>query len=637
VTIAPHATELLALFVIAAGPVPLGLALASDGPTRSFAHRVLVALLAWCALQGGVALSLGLAGHLALVPLLVGEVVLAVGGMLALRGKAVNLCPARPLDPSEWLVVCAITILGASLLFRLAAQPINEVDSLGYHLPPMARWVQAGALVPIEPDTLMAYYPYGWELLCTLFLLPFHEDFLQAAPNLVAWAVLGLAAYLIARRLCASRLHALAGTFVLLSVPVVRAELFVMRVDLALAGFFVAGVFLALTRDGAPLLVAASLVAGMKTSGPIYVALLAVAWAAAQPPRGGVRLARPSATGVVVVAASLAIGGFWYLRNWIELGNPMGSLRVTIGGVTLFPGETELVDFWRTTIAGLFTPSDPKHWGIVGAALWEAVGLPGVLLGASSLALLAPPFAGRSRLLAIVGGLVVATAIAYVTTPFSGDLVGVRLTLDREDVRYGIPMCGLLGATGATGATRLAGRGIVLLMVGAAFAGVTNPYEPAAAALLAVVWACFALRPTRPTAAAITLALILGAVGVGSRALREQRALNRPLCYGALQEVLERELPPGTAVAHISPARSFLLYGPRLTNRVAFVPALDADRETWLRTLSERDVGLVALGPLSPRWRKGPEWSWLEDPAGPFERVVGDDPLRETVVYRWRR
>jgi len=194
---------MLSLAVVVAGPAPLALAWAHEDTTRSAGHRTLLALLAWMALQSGVALGLGLIGELRLWPTLFVEALLAAAGMAALRGVRIDLRPARPLSAVERFTIASIALVGTSLLLRFAAQPITENDSLGYHLPPMARWVQAGALVSIERNDQAAYYPYGWELLGTLFLLPLREDFLVTSANVIAWAMLGLATYLVwTRRDC---------------------------------------------------------------------------------------------------------------------------------------------------------------------------------------------------------------------------------------------------------------------------------------------------------------------------------------------------------------------------------------------------------------------------------------------------
>src|SRR5439155_59092 len=123
-------------------------------------------------------------------------------------------------------------------------------------------------------------YPFPGELLCTLFLMPFHEDFLVALPNLIAWLIFGLATYLVAVELGARRIHALTAAFLLLAMPMARKHVDTMHVDLPLAAFFMASLYFAFacetTRSratGALCLSAAGMVAGIKMSGLLYAAL----------------------------------------------------------------------------------------------------------------------------------------------------------------------------------------------------------------------------------------------------------------------------------------------------------------------------------------------------------------------------
>src|SRR5262249_26279000 len=178
--------------------------------------------------------------------------------------KLNDLLPSTEWGPSTLAVVVAIGILGVDLGLRLVTQPLIEHDSIGYHLPAVARWLQAGGLAPLDIPRQsaqypvrrqIAYYPYSWELLASLFVLPFGEDLFVATPNLIAWTILGLAIVCIGRRLGASPLHALAGAFCVLALPVTRMTLQTMRVDIPLAAFFLASVALALAGNAAGCLV----------------------------------------------------------------------------------------------------------------------------------------------------------------------------------------------------------------------------------------------------------------------------------------------------------------------------------------------------------------------------------------------
>ena len=92
------------------------------------------------------------------------------------------------IDPYSLVIVAAIAVLGVDLGLRLVTEPLADRDSLGYHLPALARWVQAGGLVPLDRVDQVARYPYTWELVAALPVLAVGQDLLVAVPSLIAWA-----------------------------------------------------------------------------------------------------------------------------------------------------------------------------------------------------------------------------------------------------------------------------------------------------------------------------------------------------------------------------------------------------------------------------------------------------------------
>jgi hypothetical protein len=648
VTIARHAVELFWLFLILVAPLPLALVLGAGPARRSGAsHALLTVLVTWTAMELAVALLLGTFGSLDLpAGLTVEGTLLGLGVVLALRRnpRPAHLVPNRPPAAAEWPVVLALTVLGASLLLRLAAEPITDHDSLGYHLPALARWVQTGALLRPERTNKVAYYPYDWEALCSLFVLPFHEDFLVALPNLVAWVVLGLAVLRAGIAIGASRFHALAAAFFVLATPLVRHQVTTMHVDLPLAAFFAAGLSFALAHaatgsriDLAMFVTTLGLVAGIKTTGLVFAAMLVGAFVLMHRTGRAQPASESSGLPLVMIGPALLAGGFWYVRNLADIGNPIGLVRVTLFGWTLFPGRIEPATLWGTTLAGMFDPRRVDHWRVLGT-LRGQLQLPCLLLAVASLGLVRRP-RPVGRELQVVLLLLLGTAAAYVTTPYSAVIGPGHTELTSwmgENLRYALPFIALLGVTGSLGATRVAGPALVLLGVLAVFLEATNPWMPAAVALLATAaLAVSAQRRTR-SAAFVALLGVLVLVVAGSLWLRTRRDLERHRLYDPVPRIVAQALPTGGAVGYVTPVRSYLLYGPHFTNRVVYVSPSGDDRDTWVQMLRERGVALVVLGPLASWQRQEPVIAWLADPGGPFQRIGGENPARETVVYRLR-
>src|SRR5439155_1212272 len=204
--LAHHLLDLLAFTAIVVGPLPFCLTLPPIEP-RSAARVLLAVLVTWCLFQACVGLALGAAGWLSLGGVLPCEATAFFLGLAvpaARRRLALFRIPPPRFIWPEHALVFAFGVLGLTLLIRLATTPITDHDSLAYHLPAMAGWYQAHALVTPGPVGASRYaaqvgrYPFDWEVLCTLFLLPFREDFLVAFPNLIAWLIFGLATYLVA-------------------------------------------------------------------------------------------------------------------------------------------------------------------------------------------------------------------------------------------------------------------------------------------------------------------------------------------------------------------------------------------------------------------------------------------------------
>ncbi len=629
-TLARHALELLEVAVVVAGPIPFCLALARPG--AGVGDRALATLVGWCAMQAGIALVLGLAG--ALTP---GPLVAAGLGLLALSLPGLRRLDRLPrpdpaLAPLEWLTLAAATVLAIALLLRVTARVVTEHDSLGYHLPALARWVHAGALLPLERTDQIGRYPYGWELLGALVVVPLRDDLLVCLPNLAAWLILGLAIHTVARSLGAARLHAMAGALAVLALPVAREQVGTMHVDLALAAFVMAGVRFALARDGAMMLVALGLATAVKTSGALYGVLVVAVFVLA--PRGARMPLRRTRAIVVAVVLALSAGGYWYLRNAAATGNPLGLVRVAVGGVTVLPGTLEPSAIRRTTLAALFEPRRLAHWAIVARIAWKALGVPGCLLVVGSLGLLRRT-PGQPARVALLLAFFAACVAAYVFTPFSGDngAHGWHLTpWAQEGVRYALPGLAGLGVLAAVGATRIAAPAIVAGAVVVVSLTAADAYTPAA--VIVVALCAVTVRGRRPLGVILAATALLASVVVGSSVLRRWRADDRLRRYGPIVERLDDQLPAGAAVAHVTTAFSYPLYGAGFEHRVLYAPATSDDREAWIDALRARQVALVAIGPLEPHQRRRRELAWVTDPAGPFVRVAGDDPVVETVLYR---
>lgn len=269
--------------------------------------------------------------------------------------------PAANRFRDAWVWALAALTAAEVIFLALAAYVLPPVqwDSLSYHLPAVATWIRANDLVTSPLSGAGGAYPMNGELgFLWVGALSRSDLLVDAVP--ILFAVLGgVAVVTIARTVGVSRPSALAAGALFFLTPIVLAQAASNYVDVVLAGLYLAGFALLLRalhdmyRRGTlcfgarlvPLLalagLAIGLAAGSKASGPLYagVAILVVAvnlLLLHRSRRISGRLA--AASFLVILAPVLVVGSFWYLRTWINYGNPLYPSRVEFAGVTMGSG-----------------------------------------------------------------------------------------------------------------------------------------------------------------------------------------------------------------------------------------------------------------------------------------------------------
>jgi len=688
--------------LVALGPVPFALAVAllreRESGEQSWSERTLVFLLAWCLTQETLALVLLATGTLTRVGVAFGETGwLSVGfATLAIAHRRQRCSwhalafPRMSLSPTERLLAAAFATLGVYLCWTSVTTPVNDYDSLAYHLPQMAEWVQHHGLAAFAQmrNDQNGFYPYGWEAVCSLPLIAVGRDTLATLPNLVALAILSLAVFRLASRIGARQVDAMFAALLLPCAPLLVDKVNALQVDLPLATFFLAGFVVAWSWsvnrseiDLALVLACAGLVAGVKMSGLAYVPVLlalAAALRAAHRNFGRSPAARARWSiwvAVVGIAVSACfVGAFWYWLNIARCGNPLGNVQVQLAGFTLFAGDPGLGPYVsRTTLAHLFNPTNQHHWFILGREAFVHLGVPFFV----SLPLVAVGFVSGRRDRWFTVAAVVATALLYWTTPYSGDNGehGFQITpWTGQAFRYAFPCVGLLAALAGAGTTRLGVRnrtiGTLLAVVAVSVVGrilfdnrsvIRSGIKPAswvgalhyaaALAIATIVVAAVALTwrigrtvwgrrppdwgagPPRVVvrcgfmlASAALLAAVIVAPGIRER--------QRYRAYGAAYAFVADKLPAGEPVGYILSHRAYVLYGPDLARPVRWVPAQGDDLTKWVRALRSAGVCTVAVGPVLPEWQSRQELAWLRAASGPFEPLHVGDPAQAIEVYR---
>ena len=684
-----HIEDLAVFLVVLLGPVPLCFLLFLVGERGreklGLSHCMLVFLTGWCVIETCIGLFLGTIHCLTPGAVLLAECLILITGILlflytsrqtpsfSLRNR---FQLSRPLSRLEQLMLAAISVVGIALLWRLATQPITEYDSLGYHLPVMANWYQKQSFAMLEEfyyPEFPSTYPYNWEVLCTLFLMPFGEDFLVALPNLIAWVLLGISTHSISREMGATRTKSLGASALVLTLPIVMRHVNEMHADLPFAALFMAGLYWTLSFSRtrslfhiALFLATLGMFLGVKTSGILYgivlfATLVLLAVGAAKSPDKISKLAPHSnrqniLLGACAIVCFLFLGGFWYVRNLIQVGNPLGYVQVRLAGITLFPGPVTAGDFHKTTLAYLFHFTNPSHWNVLATQALVHLNLGFVALIVQALFLPVVLFCRGKKAkplhLILLTVLLVSTAFLYWTTPYSADngSFGGQITpwLGGQ-MRFAFPFIAWFGAVAAIAATYTKTRDEIIAAVVAVLAvfslGKVNAFL--AAVVILSCWALFAIlssaekadktaRIFRPSVLALLSCILAVLLVAGTLVAREQRDTRRNEVYGGIAEYIHKNVGQDEIIGYILSKRSYLFYGKELNRRVKYVPPISDSLADWTKDLHDKGVSVIAIGPLNGMWQSSKELMWLTGESGPFVRVFGVNWDTDPMLFRFR-
>jgi hypothetical protein len=545
-----HLWEFSLFLIILIGPIPLCLFLAfgnqNENNNYSFAHFLLVLLTTWTIVQVSTGLILGSCDRLNISAIILAEILIfAIASSLIYYKKISNLSSfnwqipqlKQPLNKGEWLIIFSVAVVGFILFGNLATQPTTNYDSLWFHLPAIARWYQTGSLTLLDAAGNWIFdheqarvYPYNWHILSALCLMPFKEDFLTAFPMLIAWVIEGLSVYLLSVKFGATRIHGMAASSLVLTVPMMLNQVNTIHPDLPLAAIFTVALYLGLSyyksRDLSELslfLASTGMLAGIKITCLVYAASLLGGLAILEIKRFAVNKKSRQAQFRILhlikpvllcgIACFLLLGGFWYTRNLLHINYPVGDvgeIKVPLQPVPLpspvkpptpsiqpspspvqppipsiqKPPVAPVFKIWQSTLVAQFNPSKIEHWKTLG---WQIIIRLQVPFMALVFQVLAAPLAlttGKTKIInentLILTLLLVCTGILYLITPYTsgtaGESIGKISPILGFNLRYGFPFLSVLGIAAAATATLLKTRNLVVVAVVlvSSFFGITS-------------------------------------------------------------------------------------------------------------------------------------------------------------------
>lgn len=223
--------------------------------------------------------------------------------------------------------------------------------------------MQSSRLIPAPLSLCCAYYPGNAELLWAWLVALLGHDGLVGTVQIGAAALGGLAVAGIGRTAGLDRGGAAAAGALFVLTPAVLAQaptayVDVLQATLALCGLHGLGRFATTARPSRLVLPAlcAGILSGTKGNGLLWA--IALALSAAVIAIVLVRRERLTAAGAARALASglgacVLLGGWWYLRNAAETGNPMYPFEVRAGGWTVFSGPLRTTDIFTSQAGGV--------------------------------------------------------------------------------------------------------------------------------------------------------------------------------------------------------------------------------------------------------------------------------------------
>jgi len=621
--------------------------------------RLVEAVLAWSAIVV-VCEALGALGWFTPWPVLVVVVAAGAGAwLLAPQRRPETAIGHEP--TARWEPPVAVAF-GGFVFAQWCARTVaafgagmTDVDTLSYHLPHAARFMQEGWLTRlhfIAPDEASAYNPSNGELAHSLGMLAWHRDPLSLVLNL-GWLVLLLgAAWCIGRRLGSGAIAVGAVSVVLASPLIASTQAASGMTDTASVCFLLVAAYLLIVATDAPAALPLAGLAGGLALGSKFTIVVPFVALSVLVVVGARRFGRPAVTTTAAwLAPAFLTGSFWYLRNIARVGTPIPTLRIGVDGVRLPKPPIALERYAFTVAHYLFDGTIWSKWFLPGLRHAFGVLWPVVLVVALAAAVGALVRGGA--VIRGLGAVALASGLAYLFTQTTAFGPPGQPVLFTANLRYLLPTLTLALALLPTVAGRRLPRGVMAGAVGALLlvtglapnAWPSDDRLPAvglgvlgAVLALALLWTL--RRPAHGRRAAWGAGIVVAVVVVlGFPATRHYE--ERRYTVAASSQVALDAWANGVHHAKIGIVGFFVqypLYGSDLSNRVQYIGDFRQNHAftdfrtcaSWRRAVSDGGYRFVVISPSFPSEPDPAALAWTRDARGTTRVLVND----RTYVFR---
>jgi hypothetical protein len=263
--------------------------------------------------------------------------------------RSIHVLPYR-----KFYIFLLAFILGFSLV-KLAINLINPAfgwDNLNYHFPFAVEWLKHRNLdIPLVvfDNPCPSYYPLNGSLVYLWLMLPFKNVFLADLGQLPFFVITFLSIFNICGKFNVSREYSFFAAVLMLITPNYFRQLAIAYVDVMVCAWFLLSLNYLIDIVRKPSLKGTMLFSlswgmliGTKTMGLMYGLILVpffLYFLFKKKPA--------SALANLIVFGSLAaiLGGFGYIRNFLETGNPLYPLTFKIANIEVFKGVMDKSNF----------------------------------------------------------------------------------------------------------------------------------------------------------------------------------------------------------------------------------------------------------------------------------------------------
>jgi hypothetical protein len=254
----------------------------------------------------------------------------------------------HPLLATGFVIV--VLLVGLRMLVHIWFLSPYVWDTLTYHLPKVADWVQYGKLVALPTPVTRSYWPANFELFQTWFVLFFRHDFLIEAAGLPFYLLAILSIYSSSRSLELSRSWSASLAVIYALTPSVLMNAVSCKNDMAVSAFYLFSLAVMLDfrrhkdRAGShSVVIAAAILTAMGTK-PYMVFILPGLvliglWCLRSGHTGSKQIRdhdNSFLSACLLLSAALILSVYWYVRNYCLFENPFYPMDFRLFGRLIF-------------------------------------------------------------------------------------------------------------------------------------------------------------------------------------------------------------------------------------------------------------------------------------------------------------